>query len=114
MKIKLAAILAFLALAASAQAGLRVAVFAGGAAGWCTRPCAPAFSRSCQFWPACIGPVYYSWWPVGYSWGVEPGFSTISPVMAYSPAVPVYKVPPPVLPVQPVAVYPDTTFQWKR
>ncbi len=68
-------------------------------------------------------PRYYGYPGVSfYPWGQSvvvassgsSSFTTVSPVMNYANSAPVYRVPAPILPAQPVVVYPSSPFHWKR
>lgn len=120
MKTKVAVVA--LALAAGmvpfAQAGPGIVVSVGTGGNFC-RPapfCPPVFFR--PFPAPCYGfaPSWYSWGPtvVSYSTWPSSGFSNFSPVMNSNEGAPVYRVPPPILPSQPITVHPDSTFRWRR
>lgn len=116
-KVMLLSFLATLGLGGAAQAGPRVGVFIGAGGGGCYRPgpiCGPGFYRPLPFYS--FQPAFSYWGPtyVSYTSGSSSGFSNVSPLMNYTDGAPVYKVPPPVLPVEPLRVYPASTFGWKR
>lgn len=74
---------------------------------------APVICRPIRTYYACPAPSFYAWGPsvVVVS---QPGTTGFSTVTNYTPvAQPVYRVPPPVIPTQPVTVYP-TSFGWRR
>ncbi len=99
--------------AATASAGLPgIAVGAGCA----PRPiCRPVVFRTFPTWYACPPTAFYSWGPsvIVASSGSSSGFTTVSPMMNYAGGEPIYRVPPPVLPAQPVII-PATSFRWKN
>jgi len=118
MKIK-PLVLGLVALAVSAGASLagpRVSVSIN--PGWCApvRPICPPVTYCPPRWYGYPGISYYSWGPsvVVASSGPSGGFTTVSPVMNYANSAPVYQVPAPVLPAQPVVVYPSSPFGWRR
>ncbi len=115
MKLKLL-VLALMVLV-SGHAAAQVAISIGNG-GWCppVRPICPPVSY-------CPPVVYRPAWQTWSSWGpsagvssVNPAFSNVAPVMNYPAGVPVTRVPAPVplLPGQPVTVYPASTFGWRR
>ncbi len=106
MKTKVVAALALLLVfSATAFAGPQFFVNFGRACGYAAAPyCQPALF----YYPA-----YYSYGWYGAPYIVSERFSTVSPLMVYEDT-PVYKVPAPTLPAQPVMVYPASTFGWRR
>lgn len=115
-KVMLLLLLALCGLGLTAQAGPRVGVFIGTTGGACYRPgpvCGPVAYRPCF---TSYQPFFSYWGPTYVSYGSGPSsvFSNVSPLMNYSDGAPVYKVPPPVLPAEPLKVYPVSTFGWKR
>jgi hypothetical protein len=98
--------------------GARVGVVVNPGRAWC--PPAP-ISRPVVFrtYPTtfgCAPTAFYSWGPnvIVSSTGPGSGFSTVSPIMNYAGQTPIYRVPPPVLPAQPVTVYPSSAFRWRN
>ncbi len=116
-KVMLLLVLASFGLGGAALAGPRVGVFIGAGGGGCYRPgpiCGPGFYRPAYF--GYYQPSFYYWGPttVSYTSGPSSGFSNVSPMMNYTDGAPVYKVPPPIIPAEPLKVYPVSTFGWKR
>lgn len=116
MKAKLAVLAVLLSACGFAQAGPQFGVyFNTGGWGCGVRPVcrpAPCFTPAVSYYCA---PSYAYWSPAVYYAGSSSGFSTVSPLMSYTDATPVYKVPPPVaLPAEPITVYPGHAFGWRR
>jgi len=114
MKTKVLILVALTFAAGSALAGgPQVAISIGTGGGWCppVSYCPPVVYRQFPVWSG-YSPVFWS--SGGGSAGSFSGFSNVSPVMNYQAGEPVYRVPPPVLPAQPVTVYPMSPFGWRR
>lgn len=116
-KVMLLVALSAFCLGGAAMAGPKVNVFIGAGGGGCYRPapiCGPGYYRPLPVYS--FQPSFYYWGPtvVSYTSGPSTRFSNVSPMMNYSDSAPVYKVPPPILPAEPLTVYPASTFSWKR
>jgi len=122
MKTKVVVIALFQLLASSLFAGGPRIGITVGTQGWCPpmRPicpplyCPPVVYRSYSSWYANPPVAYYNWGPSVVVSSSGSGFSNISPVMSYQSATPVYRVPAPVIQAQPVTVYPNSSFGWRR
>lgn len=118
MKTKAAVFLALLASGFAVQAGdARVGIAINPGRSFCPPApiCRPVF-RTYPTWFGCPPTAFYSWGPsvIVASTGPGSGFSTVSPLMNYTGQQPIYRVPPPVLPAQPVTVYPASSFRWRN
>lgn len=114
MKTKTAVFLALLVSGAAVQAGPRVNVVVNPGRGCAPAPiCRPVV---CRTFPTYWGTSFYSWGPSVIVASNDSGFSTVSPLMDYTgqTSSSVYKVPPPVLPAQPVVTYPSSPFRWRN
>ncbi len=119
MKTKLLVLAAVALGAGTATAQVAISV---GNRGWCppVRPICPpvSYCPPVAFRPYynCPPSAWYSWGPSLVVSSVNPTFSNVSPLMNYPAGTPVTRVPAPVplLPGQPVTVYPTTTFGWRR
>ena len=83
---------------------------------WCgpTPICRPVVYRTVPTWYATPPTAFYSWGPSVVVSSSGSGFSTVSPLMNFTGSEPVYRIPPPVLPAQPVTVYPSSPFRWRN
>lgn len=118
MKTKAAVFLVLLGAGALAQAGPNVSVVVNPGRAWC-RPapvCRPVIFRTFPTALGCAPTAFYSWGPtvIVASSGPGSGFSTVSPLLNYVGETPIYRVPPPVLPAQPITVYPTSAFRWRN
>lgn len=117
MKIK-PLILGLLILTASTVASLagpRVSVSIN--PGWCApvRPICPPVAYCPPRWYGYPSFSYYPWGSSVFVSSSNGSFTTVSPVMNYANSAPVYQVPaPPILPAQPLVVYPTSPFGWRR
>jgi len=121
MKIK-PLILGLLLLTASASVSLAgprvsIAINTGGGVGYCppVRPYCPPVAYCPPRWYGTPSLSYYPWGSSVYATSTSNGsFTTVSPVMNYANSAPVYQVPAPVLPAQPIVVSPGSPFRWKH
>jgi len=120
VKTKAAVFLVLLVSGAVTQAGPRVNVVVN--PGTACRPapicgpapiCRPVVYRTFPTWWAAPTAAFYSWGPSVVVGSSGSGFSTVSPLMEYS-GQPIYKVPPPVLPAQPIVTCPSSSFRWRN
>lgn len=123
MKTNLVVLAAWTAMTSAALAGgPQIGISIGTRGGWCAPVCPPVaycppvVYRSYPAWYGCPPISYYYWGPsvVVSSVGNGAGFSNVSPVMNYQNTTPVYRVPAPIIPAQPVTVYPASNFGWRR
>lgn len=117
MKTKAAVFAALVLLGglSDAPAGPKVGVVVNPGARHCAPApiCRPVF-RSYSTWYAAPTTAFYYWGPSVLVSSSGSGFSTVSPMMNYTDGAPIYRVPPPVLPAQPLTVYPNSTFRWRN
>lgn len=115
MKTQLVVLAAWAALLSPLFAGgPQVRVVVGNRGGWCppVRPvCAPVVSRGFPVWYAF--PQVAWWGPSVVVSSSGSGFSTVSPLMNFQSGTPVYRVPAPIIPAEPVTVH-STRFGWRR
>lgn len=94
--------------------GPQVRIAVGSRGGWCPPPvrpvCAPVVYRSYPVW---YGFPQVAWWgPTVLVSSSGSGFRTLSPLMDFSAGPPVYRVPEPIPPAQPVTVH-SIRFGWR-
>lgn len=110
------AIALVLALVPVLPAGAQLNIFIGGGTGssTCQQP-RPFFCQPRPFCYPLYSPFAFSYGaPVTFSYQslVAPSFSNVSPVVISG--APVIVVPPPVEINQPLTVFPENSFRWKR
>ena len=128
MKTKASVFLALLVSGAAVQAGPRLNVVVNPGAAACRpapicrpvpiyRPapiCRPVVYRTFSTWWGTAPTAFYSWGPSVVVASNGSGFRTVSPLMDYTGQTPIYKVPAPILPAQPLVTYPGTSFRWRN
>lgn len=118
VKTKAAVLLVLLATGSLAQAGPRVGVAVNPGRAFCPPApvCRPVVFRTFPTSFGCAPTAFYSWGPsvIVSSTGPGSGFSTVSPIMNFTSQTPIYRVPPPVLPAQPITIYPTSAFRWRN
>jgi hypothetical protein len=117
VKTKTAVFFVLLVTGAAVQAGPRVNVVVNPGRGCAPAPiCRPVVYRTYPTFWGTPATAFYSWGPSVVVASNGSGFSTVSPLMNYTgqTSTPVYKVPPPVLPAQPVVTYPSSPFRWRN
>jgi len=118
MKTQLVVLAAWTALLSPLFAGgPQIGITVGNRGGWCPPPvrpiCAPVVYRSVPTWYACPPVAFYNWGPNVVVSSSGSGFSTVSPLMGFQAGTPVYRVPAPIIPAQPITVH-ATRFGWPR